>query len=95
MRKPSRVTLITTGRLDVVLHEPPPERTQHTIGRPRERASACPPWKRSYRIRKPVFQKLTLAWYGQGERTLEICSGTALVFGRLLVSWKCTKSSLG
>ena len=35
MRKPSRVTLITTGRLDAVLHEPPPERTQHTIGRPR------------------------------------------------------------
>ena len=29
------VTLITTGRLDAVLHEPPPERTRHTIGRPR------------------------------------------------------------
>src|SRR6266550_6036981 len=30
-----RVTLVTTGRLDAVLHEAPPERTQHTIGRPR------------------------------------------------------------
>src|SRR5437870_3536898 len=30
-----QVTLVTTGRLDAVLHEPPPERTQHTIGRPR------------------------------------------------------------
>ncbi len=30
-----QVTVITTGRLDAVLHEPPPERTQHTIGRPR------------------------------------------------------------
>jgi hypothetical protein len=30
-----QVTLITTGRFDAVLHEPPPERTQHTIGRPR------------------------------------------------------------
>lgn len=30
-----RVALITTGRLDAVLHEPPPQRTQHTIGRPR------------------------------------------------------------
>jgi hypothetical protein len=27
------VTLITTGHLDAVLHEPPPERTAHTIGR--------------------------------------------------------------
>src|SRR5215471_16329009 len=25
-----RVALITTGRLDAVLHEPPPQRTQHT-----------------------------------------------------------------
>src|SRR5947207_3655287 len=30
-----QVTLVTTGRLDAVLHEPPPERTKHTIGRPR------------------------------------------------------------
>jgi hypothetical protein len=30
-----QVTLVTTGRLDAVLHEPPPERTPHTIGRPR------------------------------------------------------------
>src|SRR5215471_7667189 len=29
------VTLVTTGRVDAVLHEPPPPRTQHTIGRPR------------------------------------------------------------
>ena len=30
-----QVTLVTTGRLDAVLHEPPPQRNQHTIGRPR------------------------------------------------------------
>lgn len=30
-----RVTLITTGRLDAVLHESPPQRSQHTIGRSR------------------------------------------------------------
>ncbi len=29
------VTLITPGRLDSVLHDPPPERSRHTIGRPR------------------------------------------------------------
>ena len=31
-----KVTLITTGRLDAVLHEPPPERTKHTHA-----ASSC------------------------------------------------------
>jgi hypothetical protein len=30
-----QVALTVTGRLDAVLHEPPPERTKHTIGRPR------------------------------------------------------------
>jgi len=29
------LTLVTTGRLDAVRHSPPPERTRHTIGRPR------------------------------------------------------------
>jgi hypothetical protein len=30
-----QVTLVMTGHLDAVLHAPPPERTAHTIGRPR------------------------------------------------------------
>jgi hypothetical protein len=29
------VSMHTTGRMDAVLHEPPPERTRQTIGRPR------------------------------------------------------------
>src|SRR5258708_19512905 len=66
---------------------------------PVSRASACPPWKRSYRIRKPVFQKLTLAWYGQGERTLEICSGTALWYrygyDPLPLRWVLTRDPSG
>jgi hypothetical protein len=57
-----QVTLITTGRLDAVLHEPPPERTRHTIGRPRVEGLRLP----------------ALDWYGEGERTLEMCTGTAL-----------------
>jgi hypothetical protein len=38
--KAQHVTLVTTGRLDAVLHEPPPERTRHTIGRRRPPALA-------------------------------------------------------
>src|ERR1700694_1878225 len=37
-----QVTLITTGRLDAVLHEPPAERTKDTIGRPRVEGLCLP-----------------------------------------------------
>lgn len=68
--KTQQVTLVTTGRLDAVLHDPPPERTRHTIGRPRVVGKRLP-------ALETVWQKLTLDWYGQGERTLEICRGRA------------------
>src|SRR5947209_13194037 len=40
--KQQRVTLVTTGRLDAVLHELPRVRTRHTIGRPRADAFYLP-----------------------------------------------------
>jgi len=62
-------------------------------------ANACPLWKRSYRIRKPVFQKLTLDWYGQGERSVEICTGTALWYrygyDPLPIRWVLTRDPAG
>src|SRR5437868_8163055 len=73
-----RVTLITTGRLDAVLHEPPPERTSHTIGRPRVVGNRLPALETVLQDPDTVWQQLTLVWYGEGERTLEICTGTAL-----------------
>ena len=72
------VTLITTGRLDAVLHEPPPERTRHTIGRPRVVGTRLPALEQVLQDSETSWQKLTLDWYGQGERTLETCTGTAL-----------------
>jgi hypothetical protein len=72
------LTLVTTGRLDAVLHEPPPERTQHTIGRPRVGGLRLPALEQVLQDPQTRWQKLTLDWYGQGERTLEICTGTAL-----------------
>jgi DDE superfamily endonuclease len=73
-----QVTLITTGRLDAVLHEPPPERTPHTIGRPRVVGQRLPALETVLQDSETVWQTLTLDWYGQGQRTLEICTGTAL-----------------
>jgi hypothetical protein len=73
-----RVTLVTTGRLDAVRHSPPPQRTSHTIGRPRVVGQRLPALEQVLQDPETVWQKRTLDWYGQGERTLEICTGTAL-----------------
>src|SRR5260370_1405033 len=74
------VTLVTTGRLDAVLHEPPPQRTQHTIGRPRVVGKRLPALEQVLRDPETSWQKLTLDWYGDGERTLQICTATALSY---------------
>ena len=61
-----QVTLVTTGRLDAVLHEPPPERTTHTIGRPRVVGQRLPSLEQVLQNPETVWQKLTLDWYGEG-----------------------------
>jgi hypothetical protein len=73
-----QVTLVTTGRLDAVLHEPPPQRTRHTIGRPRVMGQRLPSLEQVLQDPETVWQQLTMDWYGEGERTMEFCTGTAL-----------------
>ena len=94
-----QVTLVTTGRLDAVLHEPPPERTPHTIGRPRVVGQRLPSLEQVLADPETVWQKLTLDWYGQGERTLEICTGTALWYrygyAPLPIRWVLTRDPAG
>jgi hypothetical protein len=94
-----QVTLITTGRLDAVLHEPPPQRTRHTIGRPRVVGQRLPSLEQVLQDRETVWQKLILEWYGQGERTVEICTGTALWyrsgFDPLPIRWVLTRDPSG
>lgn len=94
-----QVTLITTGRLDAVLHEPPPERTQHTIGRPRVVGQRLPSLEQVLQYSETVWQKLILDWYGERERALEICTGTALWYRSgsdpLPVRWILTRDPSG
>lgn len=94
-----RVTLITTGRLDAVLHEPPPERSQHTMGRPRVVGGRLPSLEQVLQDPQTVWQRLTLDWYGQGERTVEMCSGTALWYrsgyAPLPIRWVLTRDPRG
>ncbi len=97
--KAQQVTLVTTGRLDAVLHEPPPERTRHTIGRPRVVGQRLASLEQVLQDPQTVWQKLTLDWYGEGERTLEICTGTALWYrygsDPLPIRWVLTRDPSG
>src|SRR3989440_6233893 len=94
-----QVTLVTTGRLDAVLHEPPPERTQHTIGRPRVVGKRLPALEQVLQDPQTLWQKHTLDWYGQGERTVEMCTGTALWYrygsDPLPIRWVLTRDPEG
>ena len=75
MREP--LTLVMTGRLDAVPPAPPPERTRQTIGRPRVVGKRLPSLEQVLRDAETAWQPLTLAWYGEGERTVECCTDTA------------------
>ncbi len=94
-----QVTLITTGRLDAMLYDPPPERTRHTIGRPRVVGQRLPSLEQVLQNPQTLWQKLTLPWYGEGERTLEIATGTALwyrtVSAPLPIRWVLTRDPSG
>ena len=94
-----RVTLVTTGRLDAVLHEPPPQRTSHTIGRPRVGGLRLPALEQVLQDAHTLWQKRTLDWYGEGERTLEMCTGTALWYrygsDPLPIRWVLTRDPEG
>lgn len=94
-----RVTLVTTGHLDAVLHEPPPERTAHTIGRPRVVGARLPSLEEVLHHAETNWRSLTLDWYGQGKRQLEICTGTALWYrsglAPLPIRWVLTRDPEG
>lgn len=94
-----QITLITNGRLDAVLYEPAAERQEHTRGRPRAKGSRLPALEQVLQDPQTVWQKLTLAWYGEGERTVELCTGTALWYcsgyAPLPIRWVLTRDPKG
>lgn len=59
-----QVTLITPFRLDSAMHELPPERDTHTIGRPRVVGSRLPSLETILSDPNTTWQRLTLDWYG-------------------------------
>ncbi len=73
------VTVITRLRLDARLFDPPPPRLPGTKGRPRVSGARQPTLLQRLADPKTEWQRVTImGWYGQGERRLDVVSGTAL-----------------
>jgi hypothetical protein len=93
------ITLIAPFRLDSVIHQPAPVRDPHTIGRPRVVGPRLPSLQHVLHDPSTVWQRLTLDWYGEGPRTLELCSGVACWyrFGStpLPIRWVLTRDPAG
>jgi len=94
-----QITLIAPFRLDSVLHQPAPPRTPHARGRPRVVGQRLPALAHLLQDPQTVWQRLTLDWYGEGKRALELCTGTACWyrFGSvpLPIRWVLTRDPAG
>jgi hypothetical protein len=76
-----QIVVVTRLRLDAALYEPAPERTSHTLGRPRKKGVRLATLQASAESAETVWQRLTvLNWYGESEREVEIVSATCVWF---------------
>ena len=73
------VTCVTRLRLDAALHAPAPPRQAGAIGRPRTKGARLPNLSEILADRATPWRRVAVpGWYGEAERTVEICSGTAV-----------------
>jgi DDE superfamily endonuclease len=73
------IALITRLRLDAALYDPAPPRDPHQVGRPRVKGARRPTLAQVATDPTTVWTSLVVAdWYGEGERTVEITSQSAV-----------------
>jgi hypothetical protein len=73
------VTCVTRLRLDAALYEPAPPRRPGAIGRPRTKGARLPSLSEASADKNTRWRRVTVpGWYGEGDRIVEICSGTAV-----------------
>jgi DDE superfamily endonuclease len=73
------VACVTRLRLDAALYQPAPPRRPGTLGRPRTKGERLPTLAEVLADKTTRWQRLTVpGWYGEGDRIVEICSGTAV-----------------
>lgn len=94
------VTLITPARLDSVLHAPPPAPEQRRKGgKPQVVGARLPSLETVLADPTTPWQQSQIAWYGQGLRPVEWCSGTALWYRighpPLPIRWVLTRDPSG
>jgi len=75
---PQPVTVITRLRLDAALYEPAPP--YNGKGRPRKKGQRLPTPHQGLQDPHTCWTRLTLPWYGQSERELDIATFTAIWF---------------
>lgn len=76
---PDKLSIVTRLRLDAALYQPAAERQAGQIGRPRKKGKRLPTLEQVVANPNTRWDCLTLSrWYSQTERTVEICSGTAV-----------------
>jgi hypothetical protein len=97
LRQP--VTVVTRLRLDAALYDPAPERQPGTRGAQRKKGARQP--SLAQRISDPAttWQTVTVHWYANSLRTLEVASGTAVWYHPGLpivpLRWVLIRDSLG
>jgi len=73
------VICVTRLRLDAALYKPAPPRRPGTIGRPRTKGARLPNLAEVLTDTATPWQRVTVpGWYGEGDRLVEICSGSAV-----------------
>jgi DDE superfamily endonuclease len=73
------VTVVTRLRLDAALYEPAAVRQPRQMGRPRKKGQRLPTLQQVLEAPKTDWQRIKIAhWYGQGPRTVEIMTDTAV-----------------
>lgn len=73
------IVCVTRLRLDARLFRPAPPRKKGAMGRPRLVGTRLPSLQRVLADRRTIWQRLLVEdWYGQGQRLVELTSGTAV-----------------
>ncbi|MFL5132618.1 MAG: transposase [Microvirga sp.] len=73
------VICVTRLRLDAALYKPAPPRRPGTIGRPRTKGARLPSLAEVLTDTATPWQRVIVpGWYGEGDRLVEICSGSAI-----------------
>jgi hypothetical protein len=81
IRLPTPICMITRFRLDAALYEPAPEREAGQMGRPRKKGARLPTLEQVLDDPQTHWKKITISdWYGEGPKTVELVSDTAVWF---------------